>query len=180
MSISKRTNSDRIVIGRIAAAHGIKGTMLILPLTDFPERFLDMKELTLEHQGKASRTLKVKSISPYIGKSTFFFNAEGIDTMDAALLFKGWLITVDKADRVELSENEFWIDDLKGLKAVDFETGNPLGTLEEVMETGSNDVYLIRTDTGELKPVPAIESAVRKVDICGAKIYLTVPEGLWD
>lgn len=154
--------------------------MLILPLTDFPERFLDMEELTVERQGKTPRTLKVKSLSPYIGKGTLFFNAEGINDMDAALQFKGWTVTIDKSDRVKLSENEFWIDDLRGLTAVDFETGTALGTLEEVMETGSNDVYLIRTSDGMLKPVPAIEAAVRKVDIRNAKIYLTVPEGLWD
>ena len=178
--MSKRNSSERIVIGKIAAAHGVRGTMLILPLTDFPERFLDMKELVLEKPGKPSRTLKVKSITPYLGKGTLFLNAEGIDSMDAAQLLKGSLITVAKEDRVELSENEFWIDDLKGMKALDFETGEELGTLEEILETGSNDVYLIRTAEGSLKPVPAIQSAVRKVDMASETIYLTVPEGLWD
>jgi len=180
MSISKKINSDRVVIGKIAAAHGVKGTMLILPLTDFPERFLKMKELVLERPAKPSITLKVKSISPYIGKETFFFNAEGIDTMDAAQLLKGSLITIAKDERVKLSKNEFWVDDLKGLTALDFETQTELGTLEEIMETGSNDVYLIRTNDGALKPVPAIAEAVRSVDIEARKIFLTVPEGLWD
>lgn len=180
MSISKKISSERVVIGKIAAAHGVKGTMLILPLTDFPNRFLKMKELILEKPGKPRITLKVKSISPYIGKSTFFFNAEGIDSMDAAELLKGSYITVAKEERVKLSKNEFWIDDLKGLSAFDFDTQTELGTLEEIMETGSNDVYLIRTADGALKPVPAIASAVRAVDMEAKKIFLTVPEGLWD
>ncbi|MBQ0055394.1 MAG: 16S rRNA processing protein RimM [Synergistaceae bacterium] len=180
MSISKRINSERVVIGKIAAAHGVKGTMLIFPLTDFPERFLDMEELVLEKPGKTSRTLKVKSIAPYSGKGTFFLNAEGINSMDEAELLKGSLITVDKSERVELSENEFWTDDLKGMKVLDSETGEALGKLEEIMETGSNDVYLIRTADGSLKPLPAIKTAVQRVDVGGKTLYASVPEGLWD
>ncbi len=180
MSISKRINSERIVIGKIAAAHGVRGTMLIFPLTDFPERFLDMKELVLEKPGKPSRTLQVKNISPYIGKGTFFLNAEGVVSKDEADLLKGSLITVAKDERVKLSDNEFWIDDLKGMEVEDFETGEMLGQLEEVLETGSNDVYLIRTADGSLKPLPALKTAVRKVDTQNRKIYATVPEGLWN
>jgi len=180
MSISKKISSERVVIGKIVAAHGVKGTMLILPLTDFPNRFLKMKELVLEKPGKEAITLKVKSISPYIGKDTFFFDAEGIDSMDAAELLKGSLITVTKEERVNLSKNEFWVDDLKGLTAFDFDTLEKLGTLEDIMETGSNDVYLIRTADGALKPVPAIASTVRSISIQEQKIFLTVPEGLWD
>ena len=180
MSISKRINSERVVIGKIAAAHGVKGTMLIFPLTDFPERFLDMTELVLEKPGKPSRTLKVKSIVPYSGKGTFFLNAEGINSMDEAELLRGSLITVDKSERVELSENEFWTDDLKGMKVLDSETGEELGKLEEIMETGSNDVYLIRTTDGSLKPLPAIRTAVQRVDVGGKTLYASVPEGLWD
>ena len=180
MSISKRTNSDRVVIGKIAAAHGVRGTMLIFPLTDYPERFLDMKELVLEKPGKPSRKLRVKSILPYIGKGTLFLNAEGVVSKDEADLLKGSLITVAKDERVELSDDEFWIDDLKGMKVEDFETGEMLGKLEEIMETGSNDVYLIRTGDGDLKPLPALKTAVRKVDTQNGIIYATVPEGLWD
>ena len=100
--------------------------------------------------------------------------------MDEAELLKGSLITVDKSERVELSENEFWTDDLKGMKVLDSETGEELGKLEEIMETGSNDVYLIRTADGSLKPLPAIRTAVQRVDVGSKTLYASVPEGLWD
>ena len=154
--------------------------MLIFPLTDFPERFLDMKEIVLEKPGKPSRTLKVKSITPYVGKETFFFNAEGVVSKDEADLLKGSLITVDKTERVALSEDEFWIDDLKGMKVVDFQTGELLGRLEDILETGSNDVYLIRTDNGSIKALPALKTVVRRVDTQEKTLYAAVPEGLWD
>ena len=47
------------------------------------------------------------------------------------------------------------------------------------MLTGSNDVYLIRTTDGDLKPIPALGTAVNKVDIDSGTITVTIPEGLW-
>ena len=179
MSMSKKADAERIVIGKIAAAHGVKGTMILLPLTDFPERFLDMKEIVLDKQGRPRRTLKVASIVPYEGKGTFFLRAEGVEDKETAETFKGSVVTVEKSERVQLSENEFWIDDIIGLKAVENGTGRELGKVEDIMLTGSNDVYLIRTTDGDLKPIPALGTAVNKVDIDSGTITVTIPEGLW-
>ena len=87
-------------------------------------------------------------------------------------------MTVSKEERVELSEDEYWIDDIIGLKVIDNETGSELGLIEEVLETGSNDVYLIRTETGEVKPIPALAEAIVKVDTQNGVMLVTLPEGL--
>lgn len=182
--MSKKTTEHdgkkRITIGRIAGTHGVRGRMLLLPLTDYPERFLDMEELVLELPGKPRRTLKVTEMTPYSNKGTFFLSAEGVNDRDAAESYKNWFVTVADDERVELSEDEFWIDDIIGLETVESGSGNSLGTVEEVMQTGSNDVYLIRTPQGELRPIPATEQAIDKVDLENRKIMVTIPEGLWD
>ena len=59
-------------------------------------------------------------------------------------------------------------------------TGCELGTVEEVILTGSNDVYLIKTPEGAVKPVPAIADVINKVDIAAGILRVTIPEGLWD
>ena len=69
---SEARPEERVAIGKIVGVHGVGGTMLILPLTDHPERFFKMKKLTLEKPGVPNRTVSVKKIVPYEGKDTLF------------------------------------------------------------------------------------------------------------
>jgi 16S rRNA processing protein RimM len=181
--MSRKTEADsddRTIIGKIVGAHGVNGTMLILPLTDYPERFLKMKEIVLNKPGKPRQVLTVRKLVPYEGKGTFFLNAEGIKDRETAESFKGSIITVPDKERIELPEDEYWIDDIIGLKVIENTTGCELGTVEEVILTGSNDVYLIKTPEGAVKPVPAIADVINKVDIAAGILRVTIPEGLWD
>lgn len=180
MSKKSEAGDKRITIGKIVGTHGVNGKMTILPLTDYPERFYDMEELVLEMPGKPTRTLKIKGVSPYEGKGLFFLRAEGVNDKETAETYKGSVITVAKDERVELPEDEFWIDDLIGLEVTDNASGDVLGTIEEVMQTGSNDVYMVRTPDGTMKPIPAMQEVVNKVDLENRKILVTIPEGLWD
>lgn len=183
MSISKKSEAGsgkRTVIGKVVGAHGINGSMLILPLTDYPERFFAMKELVLDKPGKPRRTLKVIKITPYEGKDTLFLQAEGVTDRDQAETVKGSVITVADEERVELSEDEYWIDDIVGLAVIEEVTNRPLGRVEEIIFTGSNDVYLVRTGDGKLQPIPATGDAVKDVDVKKGVITVVIPEGLWD
>lgn len=181
--MSKKTEAEseeRTIIGKIVGAHGVNGTMLLLPLTDFPERFLNMKELDLAKPGKPLQTLIIRKLIPYEGKGTFFLHAEGINDRDTAESFKGSIITIPDKERAELSEDEYWVGDIIGLKVIENSTGLELGTIEEVIFTGSNDVYLIKTTDGAVKPIPAVAEAINKVDIAEGIIMVTIPEGLWN
>ena len=154
--------------------------MLILPLTDYPDRFFDMEELVLENPGKPSTVLKVRRIAPYVGKGTFFLQAEGVKDKEQAELYRGSVITVSDDDRVELPDDEYWIDDMIGLRVIEFGTERELGTLEEIMFTGSNDVYMVKSPEGTLRPLPAIGEVINEVDIEAGIITVSIPEGLWD
>ena len=103
--MSKKTegaSAGRYEIGKIVGVHGVRGDMLLLPQTDFPERFLGMKELDVTVAGKPMRTFKVRRIEPYEGKNTFFLRLQGVEDRDAAETLKGALITVAEDERVEL------------------------------------------------------------------------------
>lgn len=174
------SQEDRVTVGKIVGTHGVRGTMLLLPLTDFPERFLDMRELVLDKPGKPRISLDVIRLTPYEGKGTFFLNARDVNDKETAEEYKGSIVTISKEERTELSQDEYWIDDIVGLNVVENISGRGLGVLEEVMFTGSNDVYMVRTPEGALKPIPAIGEAINQVDIPGGVITVTIPEGLWD
>ena len=181
--MSKKTegaSAGRYEIGKIVGVHGVRGDMLLLPQTDFPERFLGMKELDVTVAGKPMRTFKVRRIEPYEGKNTFFLRLQGVEDCDAAETLKGAVITVAEDERVELEEDEYWLDDIIGLAVLDAATGERLGRVTEIIQTGSNDVYVVKTPDGKEKPVPAVGDAVVSVDVAGGTMTVNIPEGLWD
>ena len=204
MSISHSTGdrpANRVLIGRVVGAHGIKGAIRIHPLTDYPKRFLEMERLYLERAGKPPKVLEVERVSLHEGKSQFLFTLRGVESREAAEALKGCLVTVAPEERVPLPEGEYWIDSLIGLEvrgriASDEEGETPqlenlenlgdlgkmskLGVIEDVMPTGSNDVYLVRTPDGAAKLIPAIADVVRKIDLEAGVMSVVLPEGLWD
>ncbi|MCD7876589.1 MAG: ribosome maturation factor RimM [Cloacibacillus porcorum] len=181
--MSKKTegaSAGRYEIGKIVGVHGVRGDMLLLPQTDFPERFLGMKELDVTVAGKPMRTFKVRRIEPYEGKNTFFLRLQGVEDRDAAETLKGALITVAEDERVELEEDEYWLDDIIGLAVFDNATGGRLGEVTEVICTGSNDVYVVKPPEGASKAIPAVADVIEKVDVANGTMTVNIPEGLWD
>ncbi|MDR1020609.1 MAG: ribosome maturation factor RimM [Synergistaceae bacterium] len=170
----------RVQIGKIVGAHGVKGTLRIHPLTDFPERFLDMGRLYVEKPGKPPRELEVQRASSHDGKGQILVKAAGVDGRDEAEALSGWAVTVLPEERVDLPDGEYWIDSLIGLKAVVAASGDCLGTVEDVMTTGGNDVYAVRTAEGDIRLIPAIGDVVREIDISSGVIRVDLIEGLWD
>lgn len=180
MSMKTSFHGERITIGKIVGVHGVKGTMLIAPLTDFPDRFIGMKELDIQMPGKQIRTFKVRSLSLYQGKNLFRVNLEDVDDRNTAEMFRESIISVSKDERVSLETDEYWIDDIIGLTVFDNESGEELGIIDDVMTTGSNDVYLVKTPEGAIKPLPAIGDVILSIDIEAGNVKVIVPEGLWN
>ena len=181
--MSKKTEGTpegRYEIGKIVGAHGVRGDMLLLPLTDFPERFLGMKKLDVTLPGKPMRAYTVSRIEPYEGKNTFFLRLLGVEGRDAAEALRGAVVTVAKDERVELEEDEYWLDDIIGLAVFDAATGDKLGEITEVMYTGSNDVYVVKTSDGASKAIPAVADVIKNVDTAKGTMTVNIPEGLWD
>lgn len=181
--MSKRSDpalEGRCEIGKIAGAHGIRGDMLLLPLTDFPERFLEMTRLELSLPGRPLQSLKVTRLEPYEGKNTFFVHLEGVNSRDDAEKLKGASVSVAKDERVALEEDEYWLDDIIGIKVVDASTGESLGRVSEIIRTGSNDVYVVKTLDGKEKPIPATGEAIASIDTAGGTMTVNIPDGLWD
>lgn len=178
--MSTSSDSRRTVIGKIVGAHGIKGAIRVHPLTDYPERFMDMERLYIEKTGKPHRVLEVASVSPHDGKGQILFTVAGIGDRDSAEALRGWTVTVADDERVELPEGEYWIDSLIGLSVIDSDSDEHLGIIEDVMQTGSNDIYQIRTPDGGIKIIPAIADVVKEIDLGEGIVKVFLIEGLWD
>ncbi len=103
----------------------------------------------------------------------------GIDTPEQAEALRNTVLYMNRAD-VELDADTYFIRDLIGLQVLDADTGAVYGRLEEVLETGANDVYTIRTPEGKQLLFPAIGDVVVETDLEQGIMRIRPLEGLFD
>ena len=151
---------DRVTIGKVGAAHGIHGEMRIIPLTDFTERFADMKEVMV-----GDELLHIESCKYH--KQFILLKFREYPVREDAMRLTGRLLTVDRSEAVPLEEGEFYTFD---------EAGNTLGTVENVLRTGSNDVYQARRPDGRELLIPALKAVVKEIDVAGGRMVVDLPE----
>ena len=159
---------DMLQVGVITQTHGIRGEVKVFPTTDDAARFKKLKKVTLDN-GKERRELEIASVKFF--KNLVILKFKGIDNINDVEKYKKAPLYVTREDAVPLGENEYFIADLIGLKVISDE-GEALGILDDVLQTGANDVYVVKCDNGEEILVPAIKDCVKNVDIEGNEITL--------
>ena len=162
-----------VKIGKITKPHGVHGTLKVLPLTDDQTRYNKLKKIYIQtrHGMKEFDSIAVRY------KDKFgLLDLVGIETMTEAEKYIGNYIVIDKKDRMPLHENTYYIEDLIGLSV--YEGDTYLGKLTDVMQPGSNDVYIIMLEDGKELLLPAIKSVILEVNIESGLMKVTVPEGL--
>ena len=161
-------SNERIVIGRVGAAHGIRGELRVIPLTDFPERFAALREVMV-----GDELLHIESVKPQ-GKN-FLMRFREYTVREDAQKLTGRLLTVARAEAAPLDEGEYYVFDIVGLTVYD-EEDNELGTVENVLRTGSNDVYAVRSEDGREILIPALRKAVRTIDVPNGRMTVRLSE----
>lgn len=150
-------SEDKIIVGKVGAARGLDGTVRIIPLTDFDGRFDTLKEIFVGDKIFPIETVK------HIG-GQLFMKFTGIDSRETAKALTNKFLTVDRADAAPLDDGEFYTFDIIGCEV--FADDKKLGTVTDVLKTGSNDV--IEVDGKNL--IPALKSVVRSIDIAAKRI----------
>ena len=161
-------SNERIVIGRVGAAHGIRGELRIIPLTDFPERFAALREVMV-----GDELLHIESVKPQ-GKN-FLMRFREYAVREDAQKLTGRHLTVARAEAAPLDEGEYYVFDIVGLTVYD-EEDNELGTVENVLRTGSNDVYAVRSEDGREILIPALRKVVRTMDVPNGRMTVRLSE----
>ena len=164
-----------ITVGKIVNSQGIKGEVRVWPLTDFPERFKndstvlldingELRPLTVEHSWKHKNFLVVKF-------------REIID-MNSAKAVKEGLLKVSRDSLQELPRDTFYIFEILGMEVIT-SGGLTLGRVKDILQTGSNDVYVIEGQEKEYL-IPAIREIVKNIDRENRLITVEPIEGLLD
>lgn len=165
--------TDLIEIGKVVNTHALKGEIKIQPWCDDPEIFNSLDYIYIngeEYEIERTRIHKNLVIAKLFDVSTIE-EAEGL---------KNYIITVKRADLGELPEGVYYICDLLGSK-VETEDGIYLGKIDDIIKTGSNDVYSLK-DTKSGKPIliPVIPETILSVDIENKLIKVKLLKGLVD
>ena len=171
------TGEDRVIIGKVLTAHGVKGELKTAPLTDYPERYLEMRALSLYRKGEPVGEFGIKNVRA--AGDSLLITLEGIDDMDAANALRGCTIEIPKSERAELPEGEFWISDLIGLTA-ERDTGQRLGTVKDIVESGASQLIIIAGTDGKEHMVPANEEFLLGADLTAKTVTLRLIDGLWE
>ncbi|SFG10988.1 16S rRNA processing protein RimM [Lachnospiraceae bacterium C7] len=152
---------DKLQVGVITSTHGIRGEVKVYPTTDDVNRFKKLKNVILD-DGKVQLDLEVERVKFF--KNLVILKFKGIDNINDIEKYKKASLFVRREDAVELEENEFFIADLIGLK-VESDEGEDLGKIADVLQTGANDVYIIKKAGEEDLLVPAIHECVKEINI---------------
>jgi 16S rRNA processing protein RimM len=165
---------DMLQVGVITGTHGLKGEVKVFPTTDDKERFLDLEDVILD-TGHGLLNLKVEYVKFF--KKFVFVKFEGYDDINQVEEYKRCPLLVTRENAVPLEEDEYFITDLIGLTIMD-DSGVTIGKLENVIETGANDVYEVLTEDGRRILLPAIKDCILDVDMEEGIILVHMLKGL--
>ena len=161
---------DLLRVGVISSTHGVKGEVKVYPTTDDLERFQSLKRVILD-TGKEKKELEVQGVKFF--KQFAILKFKGIDNINDIEKYKGKDLLVTREDAVDLAEGEYFICDLVDCLAIS-DTGETLGKLTEVIQTGANDVFVIEKSDGKELLIPYTKECVLDVNIEEKKIIVHV------
>ena len=168
--------NDMLRVGAVIKRHGVRGEVKVWPTTDDIHRFDELSEVVLK---TPSRETKVSLEEVKYFKNIVILKLSGIDSMDEAEKLRGADLYVERADAVPLSEGEYYIGDIIGMKAVT-EDGMELGIIRDVIDTAANDVYAVRREGRKDLLIPAIKQCIKAVDLERNVMTVHLIDGLLD
>jgi 16S rRNA processing protein RimM len=161
-----------LAIGFIRRPHGVQGEMIMDVHTDFPERIKSGRKVLV---GEKHQPLTFDTVRPH--GNGLLVSFRGVDTPEDAGRFRNHWVYVKVTDVPPLPEGQHYQYELVGLDVAD-ENGNLLGKLTEIIETGANDVYVVRDETGKEILLPAIPSVILNRDMDRRLLTVHLLDGL--
>ncbi len=159
-----------IAVGRLRRPHGVQGEIQMDVLTDFPERMRAGKTIYIGDTHEPMRLTGVRGHD-----RAMILRFPGIESPEAVGRFRNMVVYVKADELPKLPEGEYYHHQLLGLSVVD-ESGQALGSLSDILETGANDVYVVKTAEGKELLLPAIEEVILEVNLERGEMRVRPPE----
>ncbi|MCC6986283.1 MAG: 16S rRNA processing protein RimM [Anaerolineales bacterium] len=169
---SPKGESVYLAIGFLRRPHGVSGEMIMDLHTDFPERIKAGRKV---YVGEKRETLVFESARPH-GKG-MLARLRGCDSPESAGRYRNQWVYVKSTEVPTLPEGQVYKHELIGL-TVTADTGETLGVLAEILETGANDVYVVKKEGGGELLLPAIADVILETDMNERVMKVHLIDGL--
>lgn len=164
-----------IEIGQIIKSHGLAGRVKALSYLESNRLLPSLNEARIGPNRNSAKRYPIENVRPE-GRTHFSLKFEGIEDRNAADALRGLSIFLPYDSLETLQEGEYYWEDLIGLSVVT-EDGTPLGQIEGIFPTGSNDVYVCKEGGREIL-LPAIAEVIRSVDIQAGTVVVRLLKGM--
>lgn len=160
-----------VVVGKVTKAHGLRGEVTVLPLTDNPDRFATGNVVYLQD----GRALSIREARNNGARLLVTF--EGVGDRTAAEALGGSMLVVPESDLPELPEGTYWPHELVGCEVVTA-AGRSIGTIADVVANPANDIWVTAASDGQEILVPAIRQVIAEVDIAARRVRVHEVPGI--
>ena len=161
-------------IGQIVNTFGIKGMVKVKPFTDNRERFSNLEKIYIKNKSGQTE-YKIQEVKYH--KNMVLIKFEGIENPEQADLLRNSYLMVDRETEEPLEAGRYYIVDMIGLD-VFTDDNEYLGKLEDIYNTGSNDIYVVKNELGKQVLLPAIEDVIKNIDMDNKKVIVHLIPGL--
>ncbi len=169
------TKTEWATIGIIVAPFGIHGELKVRSLTDIPNRFAKLGTVYL---GPSHTPYPITGVRPYKGDMVIL-KLTGIEDANAAEAVRNWNVSIPLDKLAKLPADSYYQHDIIGLHVKTL-SGRDLGTITDIIVTGSNDVYIVTTPDAQQILIPAIKDVIKQVDLIRHLMYIDPIRGLLD
>ena len=171
----KQIETEWATIGKVVALFGIRGELKVLLLTDIPNRFAGLGAV---YAGPDHIRRLIQSVRPYKGEM-IVLKLEGIDDANTAESLRDQNLAIPVSELAQLPPDSYYQHDILGLMVITLD-GQKLGSIVDIIVTGSNDVYVIKVPNGSQVLIPAIKDVIKQVDLIRRTMYIDPLPGLLD
>lgn len=171
----RQIETEWATIGKVVALFGIRGELKVLLLTDIPNRFAGLGAV---YAGPDHTRRLIQSIRPYKGEM-IVLKLEGIDDANTAESLRDQNLAIPVSELAQLPPDSYYQHDILGLMVITLD-GQKLGSIVDIIVTGSNDVYVIKAPDGSQVLIPAIKDVIKQVDLIRRTMYIDPLPGLLD
>lgn len=161
-------------IGQIVNTFGIKGMVKVKPFTDDINRFDRLETIYIKNK-KVNKEYRIQEVKYH--KQMVMLKLEGIENPEEAENLRGSYLLIDRDKEEPLEEGTYYIVDLLGLEVFSDE-GELLGKVDDIFNTGSNDIYVVKDELGKQILLPGTSEVIKDVDLEQGKITVHLIPGL--